>query len=297
MIVLVVVSYIVLGILLLLFAHLLINLLSFHRLRASTKGNTPSDPFVSLLVPARNEEAHIEMCVRSLVGQHYEQLEVFVLDDRSCDATAAIVQAIIDELPPTQKGRLQLLHGDPLPVGWVGKNFACYQLSRHAQGEYLFFTDADTVHAPETVKAVIDCMHSLAVDLLTAQMEYKLKGIAARLVMPLLCFRVFTLLPLTLVSRRPEPNSGCWEWAVALLPPTGIRSGRGPPGHQRAYFRGCFSGPCRQSRRLSHCLCGRTRCDCLPYVYFFRKYMGGFLKNLLLFLQLFFDCRAFYHIS
>jgi chlorobactene glucosyltransferase len=205
MIVLVVVSYIVLGILLLLFAHLLINLLSFHRLRASTKGNTPSDPFVSLLVPARNEEAHIEMCVRSLVGQHYEQLEVLVLDDRSSDATAAMVQAIIDELPPAQKGRLQLLQGEPLPAGWVGKNFACYQLSRRAQGEYLFFTDADTVHMPDAVKAVIDCMHGLDVDLLTAQMEYKLKGIAARLVMPLLCFRVFTLLPLTLVSRRPEP--------------------------------------------------------------------------------------------
>ncbi|HZR40726.1 MAG TPA: glycosyltransferase [Ktedonobacteraceae bacterium] len=205
MIFLVIVSYIVLGILLLLFVHLLLNLLSFRRLRTSTKGTTLSDSFVSLLVPARNEEAHIEMCVRSLVGQHYEQLEVLVLDDHSSDATAPIVQTLIDELPPTQKGRLQLLHGVTLPPGWVGKNFACHQLSRHAQGEYLFFTDADTVHTAGTVKAVIDCMQGLDVDLLTAQSEYELKGIAERLVMPLLCFRVFTLLPLTLVSWRPEP--------------------------------------------------------------------------------------------
>jgi chlorobactene glucosyltransferase len=193
------------GLLLLLFAHLLINLLSFIRLKVSTKGNTPSDPFVSLLVPARNEEAYVERCVRALVGQHYEQLEIFVLDDHSSDATAAIVQAVIDSLPPAQKGRLHLLHGEPLPPGWVGKNFACSQLARHARGEYLFFTDADTIHAPETVKTVIDCMQRLDVDLLTAQVEYKTKGIAARLVMPLLGFRVFTLLPLTLVSRRPEP--------------------------------------------------------------------------------------------
>jgi chlorobactene glucosyltransferase len=145
------------------------------------------------------------MCVRSLVGQHYERLEVLVLDDRSSDATASIVQGIIDALPPAQKGRLRLLHGEPLPPGWVGKNFACHQLSQHAQGEYLFFTDADTIHAPETVRAVIDCMQRLDVDLLTAQPEYGLKGMGERLIVPLLYFRVFTLLPLTLVSRRPEP--------------------------------------------------------------------------------------------
>jgi chlorobactene glucosyltransferase len=200
-----VISYMICGMLILLFTHLLINLLSFRRLRATTKANTPSDPFVSLLVPARNEAVHIEMCVRSLLAQHYARLEVLVLDDHSSDATASIVQTICDALPADQKGRLQLLHGKPLPPGWVGKNFACHQLARHAQGDYLFFTDADTIHAPETVRAVIDCMQRLKVDLLTAQSEYKLKGTAERLIMPLLSFRVFTLLPLILVSRRPEP--------------------------------------------------------------------------------------------
>ncbi|HTK10448.1 MAG TPA: glycosyltransferase [Ktedonobacteraceae bacterium] len=193
------------GILFLLFVHLLLNLLSFHRLHATARGNTSADPVVSLLVPARNEEAHIATCVYSLIGQRYERLEVLVLDDRSSDATAAIVQCIIDELAPTQKGRLRLLRGEPLPANWVGKNFACHQLSQHARGEYLFFTDADTVHAPETVRAVIDCMRRLDVDLLTAQSEYGLKGIGERLIMPLLCFRVFTLLPLTLMRRCPMP--------------------------------------------------------------------------------------------
>lgn len=205
MILLIIVSYVVFALLLLLCAHLLINLLSFRRLRATTKGSTLSDPLVSLLVPARNEEAHIEMCVRSLVGQHYERLEVLVLDDGSSDATASIVQGLVDELPAAQKGRLRLVQGEPLPPGWVGKNFACHQLSQHAQGAYLFFTDADTVHAPETVRAVIDCMHRLEVDLLTAQSEYELKDIGERLLMPLLCFRVFTLLPLMLVSRWSVP--------------------------------------------------------------------------------------------
>ncbi|BCL79310.1 glycosyl hydrolase [Ktedonobacteria bacterium brp13] len=200
-----VVSYGVFALLVLLFIHLLINVLSFRRLRATTRENTPADPFVSLLVPARNEEAHIEMCVRSLLGQHYERFDVHVLDDRSNDATASIVTDSIDALPPAQKGRLRLLHGEPLPPGWVGKNFACHQLAQHAQGEYLFFTDADAVHDPETVGAVIDYMQRYDLDLLTGQQEYKLKNIGERLIAPLLYFRIFTLLPLSLVSRRPEP--------------------------------------------------------------------------------------------
>jgi chlorobactene glucosyltransferase len=158
-----------------------------------------------LLVPARNEEAHIEACVRSLLGQRYGRLEVLVLDDLSSDATAVLVQKIIDELPVAQRERLQLVRGRPLPPGWVGKNFACHQLFQRARGAYLFFTDADTVHAPETVRTVINCMRRLDVALLTAQSEYKLKGLGERLLTPLLPFRVFTLLPLTLVSRRPEP--------------------------------------------------------------------------------------------
>ncbi|HEU5230312.1 MAG TPA: glycosyltransferase [Ktedonobacteraceae bacterium] len=205
MIFLLVVSYMIFAMLLLLLLHLLMNVLTFHRLRATTQGSAPSEPLVSLLVPARNEQTHIESCIDSLLGQDYGRLEVLVLDDRSSDATAALVQGMIDSLAPAQEGRLRLLRGEPLPAGWVGKNFACYQLSQHAHGDYLFFTDADTIHAPGTVRAVIDCMRRINVDLLTAQSEYELQGMGERLLMPLLCFRVFTLLPLTLVSRRREP--------------------------------------------------------------------------------------------
>lgn len=192
------------GILLLLCIHLLINVLSLRRLRTMEQERSAADPLVSLLVPARDEEAHIEACVRSLLNQRYERMEVLVLDDQSRDATAALVQKLIDELPPERQARLRLLPGQALPAGWVGKNFACHQLSQAAAGDLLFFTDADTVHAPETVGAVVDCMHRLKVDLLTAQLAYELRGTGERLLTPLLSFRVFTLLPLTLINRRRE---------------------------------------------------------------------------------------------
>jgi len=120
---LIIISYIVFSILVLCL-HLLINLWSFYRLEDTTRENTKVEPTISILVPARNEESHIEMCVRSLVEQNYEQLEVLVLDDQSTDATAMVVQRIIDELQPSRKGRLRLLYGGSLPSGWVGKTLA-----------------------------------------------------------------------------------------------------------------------------------------------------------------------------
>lgn len=165
-----------------------------------------AEPFLSILVPARDEEQCIEVCVCSLVFQSYERLEVLVLDDASSDATATIVQHIINELPAPYAGRLRLLRSEPLPPGWTGKNYACYQLAQHARGDYLLFTDADTVHAPETAKAVLNCMHAVGVELLTAQPEYELGSLGERLVVPLLNFTLMTLLPVALIPLRSEPS-------------------------------------------------------------------------------------------
>ncbi len=163
-------------------------------------------PFVSILVPARNEESCIETCVRSLVKQTYEQLELLVLDDQSSDSTAVIVQRLIDELPEMQKIRLRLLKGGELPQGWIGKNFACQQLAQQAQGKYLLFTDADTIHAPEMLETVLDYMQRTGVQLLTGQPEQLLDSAGERLIVPLLNFTILTLLPVALIGRRPEPS-------------------------------------------------------------------------------------------
>ena len=185
---------------------LTVNLLTFYRLHSSTQCAPRIRPMVSILVPARDEERAIAACVRSLVEQEYEPLEVLVLDDQSSDATATIVQQLIDALPPGQQGRLRLLHGAPLPAGWVGKNFACQQLAGQAQGEYLLFTDADTIHAPGMARAMIDCMQDLGVKLLTGQPEQELGGLGERLIIPLLNFKIMTLLPVNLIRQRPEPS-------------------------------------------------------------------------------------------
>lgn len=124
-------------------------------------------PELSIIVPARNEARQIEQCVRSLLAQDYPHFEVIVVDDRSHDDTAAIVARIAAE-----DSRVRLIDGDPLPPGWVGKPWALHQGAQHARGEWLLFTDADTIHEPNasTASVVFARAHNLdALSVLTEQ--------------------------------------------------------------------------------------------------------------------------------
>jgi chlorobactene glucosyltransferase len=136
--------------LLLVLINLLLNLRSLKKAKSSSELPNPA-PLISVLIPARNEEANIKACLDSLRQQDYPNFEIIVLDDSSTDKTAEIVARIAAEEP-----RLKLLRGQPLPQGWAGKPFACYQLAQEARGSWLLFTDADTVHAPSTLSTVLD---------------------------------------------------------------------------------------------------------------------------------------------
>ena len=103
-------------------------------------------PHVSVIVPARNEEANIGDCLRSLVAQGTVEgraIEIIVADDGSEDRTAEIVREIA-----AANRCVKLISVPPLPEGWLGKTHALHAAVEHAQGEWLLFTDADTRHAP-----------------------------------------------------------------------------------------------------------------------------------------------------
>lgn len=95
-------------------------------------------PSVSVLIPARDEEANIESVVRSVLAARGVEFEVIVFDDQSSDRTGAIVQRIADK-----DRRVRLVTGARPPTGWRGKNFACSQLAALARHPLLVFLDAD----------------------------------------------------------------------------------------------------------------------------------------------------------
>ncbi len=151
----------------------------------------PSAPKVSVLIPARNEEQRIAPCVRSLCRQQYPNYEVLVLDDESTDGTAAVLEQLQAEFPE----RLRVIRGAPLPKGWVGKSWACHQLAQQAQGEWLFFTDADTVHTPLCLASVMAAREQYGWRFLTVMPDEELGTLSEQLIIPLLAVFYFGYVP------------------------------------------------------------------------------------------------------
>lgn len=153
-------------------------------------------PFVSMLVPARNEERNIERCVTSLLSQDYHPKEVIVLDDQSDDHTPEILIRMQRQSP-----QLIVIKGKPLPQGWLGKNWACHQLFQASRGELVLFTDADTHHEPDMLGHAVSAMLHQRVDMLTALVKIKVASFWDGLLVPFMYWSVLTFFPLWLISR------------------------------------------------------------------------------------------------
>ncbi len=147
-------------------------------------------PFVSILIPARNEESRIEPCIQGMLQQDYPSYEVLVLDDRSTDRTFNVVQAQAKRNP-----RLKVTRGKELPAGWLGKPWACAQLSRKAKGEWLFFTDADTWHLPDMLKRTVRMAEEKQADVLTLFTRQVTKTWMEILVIPVMAYTLLAFLP------------------------------------------------------------------------------------------------------
>lgn len=170
------------------------NLRGYRRLRALPA--PASSPAVSILIPARDEEANIEAVVRSLAGRGGE---LIVLDDHSSDATAAILDRLRRELP------LRVIAGEPLPAGWKGKNWACHQLARAATGEYLLFTDADTRH-DGAVETAVALAQETSADLLSLMPRQLTESSLERMTIPLMDFFFVTFFPSFMLERSRDPR-------------------------------------------------------------------------------------------
>jgi len=158
-------------------------------------------PRVSILIPARNEEATIAGCVRSLLAQDYPDFEVLVLDDGSTDRTAEILAGLAQG-----DGRLCIIPGRPLPEGWLGKHWACQQLAEAATGELLLFTDADTVHHPQTLRRGVTTFLAEQADLLSGFLRQRLLTWGERLTVPAIFWCFFSFLPMALAQRIRAPG-------------------------------------------------------------------------------------------
>ena len=165
-----------------------------------------SAPHIAVIVPARDEAANIERCLRCLIPQTYpaDRLRILVVDDHSADATAAIAAAIAVDHP-----QLGVRSSPPLPSGWVGKSHACWIGARDvsAETEWLCFVDADVRAEPALLASAVAAASSEALDLLSLAPRQELESFAERLVMPCGLYLLAFCQDLRKVQAREGPDA------------------------------------------------------------------------------------------
>ncbi len=147
-------------------------------------------PAVTVIIPARNESATIGSCLASVRASTYPALDVIVVDDESQDDTADIVRRLADESSDRSRVPVRLLAGKPLPAGWFGKPWACWQGAQDARGDFLLFTDADTIHTPDLVARSVEAIEQARADVLSLVARQLMESFWERAVQP----QIFLLL-------------------------------------------------------------------------------------------------------
>jgi glycosyl transferase family 2 len=134
-------------------------------------------PTVSVIVPARNEESCLQTCLESLVGQTGVSLEVIVVNDGSTDRTREIAQSF---------STVRVVDAKPMRPGWTGKSNALVSGVKKAQGKWLLFTDADTVHRPGSLAHSVAEAGRQHAELLSYSPEQEVRGFWEKTVMPVI---------------------------------------------------------------------------------------------------------------
>jgi chlorobactene glucosyltransferase len=176
----------------------LLNLFYFRRRRSVSLPAHPEK--ISVLIPARNEQANLPRCLDSLLAQSYPNLEILVMDDDSTDGTWAVLQEYASRYPE----RIQIARNDSLPDGWTGKCWVCWQLSRMATGSWLAFIDADTVHQPDSIGHAYLEARRRSSSLISYVPELVLGTLAEKIGVPVITFAFYLLFPMGLIRWIPS---------------------------------------------------------------------------------------------
>lgn len=193
------------------FVFLSYFLFSFGRLYFGRKNLSPVKaqnrselPFVSIIIPARNEEHNIKRCVTSLLNQTYpeKKYRVIVVDDNSSDNTASVVRRIGEKHP-----NLKIISAGPLPEGWAGKNNACRKGAEIADGEWFCFIDADVYAGEELLETAVSFAISGDIGLLSINPFQVLVSISERVFLPGIFLAIAYSMNFTRVNEPSRPEA------------------------------------------------------------------------------------------
>jgi hypothetical protein len=166
---------------------------------------------VSVIIPARNEEASIARAVESVALQ-LEVGEVIVVNDQSTDRTGEILAGLAEQFP-----KVKVLETDRLPRNWVGKNYAASIGAAEASGDWLLFTDADTYHLPGSVRrALTDAVDHDAV-LVSYSPEQEMETFSERALIPFVYCRLAAKFAYVRVNDPRHPDAAANGQFILVL--------------------------------------------------------------------------------
>jgi glycosyltransferase involved in cell wall biosynthesis len=151
----------------------------------------PDPPMVTAILPAKDEEFNLADCLESICRQTYPNLEIIVVDDRSTDRTGEIAREIA-----VRDSRVRVLTIDRLPPGWTGKTHALHQAANQAMAAWLWFMDADTLHAPESLTVLMQLGQRYRASLVSVLPELRCESFWEEIVQPLAGITLMQSFPL-----------------------------------------------------------------------------------------------------
>jgi len=258
--------------------QLLTVLINFIFRQSIAKTEVQNSELISVLIPARNEEATIGCLLDALHKMKNSNIEILVYNDHSTDNTEEIINkyATIDK-------RIRLIQPDILPGSWLGKNHACYQLAQQAKGSYMLFVDADVVLSGNIIADAVGYAKKYKLGLLSVFPKQILLTTGEKQTVPLMNYILLTLLPLILVRVSPFKAHAAANGQFMLFEAETYKKLQPHQQFKQSAVEDIAISRFYKSQKIkTACLIGEERIQCRMYPSY-SSALNGFSKNIFMF--------------
>lgn len=247
--------------------------------RTPRKRPIASGALVSILIPARNEEANIGAALDAALASTGVEVEVVVMDDGSSDRTAEIVAKFA-----ASDARVRLVNAPPLPEGWTGKVHACQRLAEAARGTHLLFVDADVRLAPQAAARLAAHLHAEHMGgkrfaMASAVPRQITKSLGEMLTVPMINLLMLGYLPVVGMRTRPDPGFGAACGQLIMVEKGAYHAFGGHAAIRNTLHDGLnLARLFRRNGAMTDIVAGQGLAECRMYSDFTESW-NGFLKN------------------
>jgi hopene-associated glycosyltransferase HpnB len=181
---------------------------------------------VAVVIPARNEAEVVARCISSLLQQTCESIQIFLVDDFSCDNTTLVAREVAQKAG--KSASLATIECGPQPLGWTGKLWAVHtgiKAASRLNARFLLLTDADVVHAPHSIATLLKVAETGGYDLVSVTGRLDCETFAEKLLIPAFTFFFLMLYPPAWIADSHRRTAGADGGCMLIRPEALARAG------------------------------------------------------------------------